>query len=81
MLPSIELAPGDIVQLSPDLHNRALAACLMIVTEVKSWGAVGYVPCPGEKGDEYAVRAYYRAQWHEMEATLGRAVWTVPDGK
>lgn len=57
---------GDVVQLSPDAGD--FAACFMTVTEVKSWGAQGYVPVPGS-GD-----VYYRAK-HEHMVKIGHAEW------
>ena len=50
------------------------AACLMVVTEPKSWGAQGYVQGLGENGKQVG-QAYYRATWEEMEATGGKAPW------
>jgi hypothetical protein len=47
----------------------------MVVTEVKPWGAQGYVQAPGASGKPGG-QVYYRAQWAEMEITFGRAVWT-----
>lgn len=59
-----------VVQLNPGkVSNPMFAACFMVVTESKSWGAQGYVTVPGENG-----LAYYRAEWHEMEL-IGTAVW------
>lgn len=39
-----ELTEGELVQLNPETaRNRMFAACIMVVTEPKSWGAQGYV--------------------------------------
>ena len=39
-----ELERGDVVQLNPDtVENRAFRGKLMTVSEVRSWGAQGYV--------------------------------------
>ncbi len=70
------LRAGDIVQLGPHCKNRAFAACLMVVTEVKSWGAIGYVQETGEHRDEPGGQFYYRAEWEEMERTEGKVVWS-----
>jgi hypothetical protein len=69
---------GDIVQLDPEkTENRMFAACLMVVSEVKSWGVQGYVQGLGEKG-EPGGQAYYRAAWGTFEWCVdGRAVWVV----
>ncbi|MFU2067686.1 hypothetical protein ACLQ9R_01285 [Bordetella hinzii] len=63
------LSVGDLVQLDPEeVGNPAFAACIMVVTEPKSWGAQGYVQAPG------AGQAYYRAKHEEMEL-VGKAAW------
>lgn len=63
------LSVGDLVQLDPgSVGNPAFAACIMVVTEPKSWGAQGYVQVPGEG------QAYYRAKHEEMEL-VGKAAW------
>ncbi len=75
MLPR-ELEAGDLVQLNPDrVRNPVFAACIMVVTESKPFGAQGYVQAlgmPGASGGQ----AYYRAHWDEMEL-VGRAEWMV----
>lgn len=72
------LNPGDAVQLSPEVCNRAFAGCVMIVTEPKSWGAIGYVQICGDTRDAPGPQAYYRAEWSEMEY-IGRAAWIIED--
>ena len=52
------------------------AACIMVVTESKEWGAQGYVQALGG-GGEAGGRAYYRAKWEEMEF-VGVAEWVAP---
>ena len=59
------LEAGDIVQIGTDTDD-IVARCLMVVTELKSWGAQGYVQIAG-KGN-----AYYRDKWDDMEL-VGRA--------
>lgn len=78
MIPKPEYTkPGDILQLSPtDCYNRAFSACLLTVTEVKPWGVQGYVQALGQ-GGEMGERAYYRAQWEELEPTGGVAAWAM----
>ena len=69
---------GDIVQLNPETtKNPMFAACMMVVTEVKSWGAQGYVQALGRDGKPGG-QAYYRATHEEMEPTEGVAPWQVP---
>ena len=63
---------NDVYQLSPEVGNSHFAGCFMVITEVKPWGAQGYVRVPGG-GD-----AYYRAEHEEMEY-VGRAIWVHPE--
>lgn len=65
---------GMLVQLNPEtVSNPMFAACIMVVTEPKSWGAQGYVQALGENGKRGG-QAYYRAKWDEMEI-VGNAEW------
>lgn len=74
MSPVSNLKAGDVVQLSPEtVKNRMFAACLMVVTEPKGWGAQGYVQALGSDGKPGG-QAYYRAGWEEMEY-VGAAEW------
>ena len=67
---------GHLVQLNPEtVKNKMFAACIMVVTEVKSWGAQGYVQALGEDGKPGG-QAYYRATFAEMEL-VGCVEWTV----
>ena len=71
MQPVDEIDDGTIVQLNPHtVRNRMFAGCLMVVTELKSWGAQGYVQAPGQDGHPGG-QAYYRARWDEMEELAG----------
>ena len=70
----IELTIGQVVQLNPEtVKNRMFAACMMVVTEPKSWGAQGYVQAFGADGKPGG-QAYYRATFEEMEL-VGFAEW------
>lgn len=70
----IELRPGSIVQVNPDCsHGREgqwFNACLVVVTEVRAWGVLGYVQVPGTTG-----AAFIRLATGEFEPTGGYAVW------
>ena len=69
-----KLYQGQLVQLNPEtVKNKMFAACIMVVTEPKEWGAQGYVQALGERG-EPGGQAYYRAEWQEMEF-VGIAEW------
>lgn len=65
---TINLKAGDVVQIDPD-YDEVFGGCFMVVTEPKSWGAMGYFSAPGEKG-----LAYYRCPHSAMEL-VGHAVW------
>jgi hypothetical protein len=72
-----KLKVGAVVQLNPEtVTNKMFAGCLMIVTEPKVFGALGYVQALGEN-EEPGGQAYYRARWEEMEL-VGVAVWISP---
>jgi hypothetical protein len=72
-----ELKPGSIVQVSPDCsHGRQgqwFNSCLVVVTEVRSWGVQGYVQAPGQEG-----QAHIRLAHGEFAPTGGHAVWLLP---
>lgn len=76
------LRVGDVVQLDPTVHAASeespggfFAGCFMLVTEVKSWGAQGFVSIPTERGKPPGA-AYFRSPWSQMEK-VGRAAWTL----
>jgi len=66
---------GDVVQISPESENinKAFAACMMVVTEPKEWGAQGYVTGLGTR-EEQGGLYYYRVKWEDMEF-VGKAAW------
>lgn len=67
---------GDVVQLDPEgCRNPMFSGCFMTVSEVKPFGAQGYVQALGDYGKPGG-QAYYRAYWHEMEL-VGPAVWVI----
>lgn len=69
-----ELKEGQLVQLNPEtVGNRMFAACIMVVTEPKVFGAQGYVQGLGADGNAGG-QAHYRAKWEEMEL-VGTAEW------
>jgi hypothetical protein len=75
---------GSIVQLDPEkTKNPAFAGCLMIVTEVKSWGVKGYVQTLGSWDPRGKItmggQAYYRAENGTFEKTCGEAIWMEKD--
>jgi hypothetical protein len=60
-----DLKKGDIVQIGP-IEDSFFTGCLMMVTEPKSWGAIGFVAVPGERGT-IPQRAYTRVEFKNME--------------
>ena len=65
---------GDIVQLDPcTTKNPMFRGCLMVVTEIKSWGVQGYVQAIGTD-EKIGGQAYYRASDGTFER-CGKAVW------
>lgn len=63
---------GTVCQIAPDAPvHKALLGALMVVTEARAWGAIGYVDAPGEG------RAYVRVPWKNL-AWIGSLYW-VPD--
>ena len=59
---------GDIVQVRPDMET--FGGCMVVVTEIKSWGVQGYVQSAGVPGQQYI-----RLKFADIEATGGVAVW------
>jgi hypothetical protein len=61
---------GDIVQVDPS--KEVFGGCMVVVTEVKSWGIQGYVQSAGVEGQQYI-----RLDFDSFETTGGKAVWSV----
>lgn len=77
MQPDLKMAAGSIVQIDPENStNTMFGGCLLVVTEVKSWGVQGYVQCFGEDG-VIGRQAYFRPRWEDIEPTGGKAAWWV----
>jgi hypothetical protein len=66
------LEKGDIMQITPE-HGGIFPGCLFVVTEVKSWGASGYVPSNPPTVGVFP----YRVKWEDMEPTGGKVLWFV----
>ncbi len=69
------LAVGDVVQIDPKTTEAGglFGACFMMVTELKSFGAQGFIAIPGERGQPPG-QAYFRAKSEEM-LHVGVAPW------
>lgn len=61
---------GDIVQVNPEVE--VFGGCMVVVTEIKSWGIQGYVQSAGVPGQQYI-----RLKTEQIEPTGGKAVWVV----
>lgn len=64
---------GHIVQVRPDADPE-FGGCLVVVSEVKSWGIVGYVSLPGSSG---GVEVYVRVPYANLVATQGQAPYVL----
>lgn len=68
-----DIVIGDVVQLAPG-PDTFFGGCFMTVTEVKGWGAQGFILIPeGPRGVLPKV-AFYRAKWDEM-TFIGHSEW------
>lgn len=61
---------GDIVQINPE--KDVFGGCMVVVTEIKSWGVQGYVQSAGVDGQQYI-----RVKTEDFEPTGGSAIWMV----
>lgn len=66
------ISVGDVVQIDPE-HDPVFGACLLTVSEIKSWGVQGYVQLPKHPA---AVQAYYRVPFENI-ARIGVAEWSM----
>jgi hypothetical protein len=66
--PGTNWKPGDVVQIDP-AWDDVFGGCFMIITEVKSFGAQGYIPAPDGS-------AYLRVNFENAEK-IGRSQWRV----
>ena len=59
---------GDLVQVNPSVET--FGGCIVVVTEPKEWGVMGYVQSAGVPGQQYI-----RLKFEDIEPTGGKAVW------
>ena len=59
---------NDIVQVNPEYET--FGGCMVVVTELKTWGIQGYVQSAGVSGQQYI-----RLKFADIEPTGGKAVW------
>lgn len=70
------LSIGHVVQIDPS-HDPVFGGCLMVVTESRTWGVIGYVLMPHQGR---AVQAFYRCPWKAIEL-VGLAWWVEAEGE
>ena len=61
---------GSIVQVDPS--REVFGGCMVVVTEIKSWGVQGYVQSAGVEGQQYI-----RLAFADFVDTGGKAIWEV----
>lgn len=66
------IAVGSVVQLNERASDECYIGCLLIVTEVRSWGVQGFIPVPHERGKP-AGHVFLRPKWEALE-WVGTAV-------
>lgn len=64
---AIRIAPGAVVQIDP-ASDEVFGGCMVIVTEVRGWGVIGYMQMPEKE------RAYIRLGFGDIES-VGKARW------
>lgn len=70
---------GDVLQIAPDCPtNPGFGACFLTVTEVRSWGVIGYVQALGTR-EGPGGQAFIRLKWDEVELTGGVAPFVRAD--
>jgi len=67
-LPHVLYRPGDVFQIN-EKHGRAgWIGVLVMATEVKAWGIVGFVAHPATHDhQEQAYIAYIRLKWDDLD--------------
>lgn len=69
-------AVNDVVQIDPDF-DPVFGGCLMVVTEVRSWGYQGHIPV-AQPPDGGFGQVYYRAPFDRV-VRIGKAEWVLPN--
>ncbi len=69
------VAVGDVVQIDPTMEDCFFPGCFMQVTEVKSFGAQGFI-CMPQSRDEPPGQAFFRVDSANM-VRIGKAEWIV----
>ena len=75
--------PGCVLQISPEFEtNPAFRCCMLVVSEVKSWGVQGYVQALGETREKMGGQAFIRCTWEdvaplEIKNGVALAAWDI----
>ena len=75
----------DLIQISPT-HDDAFGGSVLVVTEVKAWGVIGYVVVPKKCEDGSALAFYRLPRKPEKDGCtvtgvrVGRAHWLFDEG-
>lgn len=75
MTPDPRITVGAVVQIDP-AHDPQFGGAFLTVTEMKSFGVMGYVHAFGGGVSDRAGQAYYRVKFESI-AYVGRAEWVV----
>lgn len=71
---------GDVLQINEHASDPCYVGCLLIVSEIKSWGVQGFIPVPSRTGVP-AANVWLRPKWEALER-IGAAVLTpAPSGE
>lgn len=67
------LQVGDVVQIDPETPDCFFRGCFMLVTEVRSWGAIGFIAIPASRS-ELPAQAWFRCETARLKR-IGPAPW------
>jgi hypothetical protein len=67
----VRIMVGSVVQIDP-AHDDVFGGSFLVVTEMKTWGVMGYVTIPGKDGG-----AAYRRVAFDKVIYIGQAEWVV----
>ncbi len=59
------LEKDDVVRLTK-CEQKCFRDCFMVITDVRNWGAIGFIYVPNSLVEAHPRKAYYRACWDEM---------------
>ena len=71
----VRITVDSVVQIDP-AHDDRFGGAFLVVTEMKTWGVMGYVTIPGKDGGA----AYYRVAFDKV-VYIGQAEWVAGRGE